>query len=109
MDEIKIELTDREWVSLIDQEDEGLPSCCANISALRDEIINILRNGKTLYSWDLLRFLRAYHPATSGHEFENMDTLQKLFDQIIVDEEAKKWWDAIIESGKHEPQREIVL
>lgn len=107
MDEIKIELTDREWVSLIDQEEDALPTCCSNISALRDEIIDILRQGKTLYNWNILNFLRAYHWSVSGHEFDDMAVLQKFFDQVIVNDDAKKWWDALQQQNKHEPRREM--
>ena len=44
MDE-KITLTDEEWMSIIDVTRDGLPICCANISALRDEIIEVAREG----------------------------------------------------------------
>lgn len=43
-------LTDTEWMQLIDsaREDSALPGCCANISALRDVIITVARNGGVL-------------------------------------------------------------
>ncbi len=42
-EECVVDLTDTEWMDLIDPERPGLPRCCANISALRDVIINIAR------------------------------------------------------------------
>jgi len=55
--EIRITLTDAEWISLIDcaDDDSGLPICCANISALRDELIGVIRNGRNnpLSQWEL--------------------------------------------------------
>ena len=41
-------LTDDEWIRLIDgdSEDSLLQVCCANISALRDQLISMLRGGR---------------------------------------------------------------
>lgn len=38
---VQITLTDEEWMSIINRERDGLPPCCANVSALRDEIIGL--------------------------------------------------------------------
>ena len=43
----RIELTDSEWMSIIDAEGEGLMRCCGNISELRDVLIQVARNGRT--------------------------------------------------------------
>ncbi len=44
----KLTLTDTEWCQLIDgeSEDSQLHICCANISALRDTFVSIMRNGR---------------------------------------------------------------
>jgi hypothetical protein len=45
---VHLDLTDSEWIRLIDgqSEDSALQSCCANISDLRDEIVQIVREGR---------------------------------------------------------------
>jgi hypothetical protein len=57
MENIKLNLTDSEWISLVDgnSDDSSLPVCCANVSALRDVFIHIIRNGRNtdLPSWTL--------------------------------------------------------
>jgi hypothetical protein len=45
--DVIIQLTDTEWMSIIDGSRDGLPVCCANVSALRDDIISAARNGGT--------------------------------------------------------------
>lgn len=40
-----IELTDEEWMSIIDSKRDGLPICCANVAALRDDLIEAARRG----------------------------------------------------------------
>ena len=41
----KIILSDEEWMSIIDKYRDGIPICCANISALRDTLTDIAREG----------------------------------------------------------------
>lgn len=43
-----IHLTDEEWMSLINGDRDGLPRCCANVSALRDDLIALARNSGRL-------------------------------------------------------------
>lgn len=45
---MKLDLTDSEWISLIDGEsdDSQLPKCCANVSSLRDVFVDIVRGGR---------------------------------------------------------------
>lgn len=56
-------LTAEEWLSLINGQDEsGLPTCCANVSALRDAVIAVVRNGEVSQYWagDVLRNYRIF-------------------------------------------------
>jgi len=71
-------------MSLINQKREGLPPCCANISALRDEIIQIARDGAMLPPWNGLHFLRAYRVCRDGHDFDDVQfpALMKLTQQV---------------------------
>lgn len=54
---MKLELTDSEWMSLIDGEsdDTQLGKCCAAISELRDILVQILRDGRNrdLEKWEI--------------------------------------------------------
>lgn len=77
-------LTDEEWMSLINKERDGLPECCANIGELRDQIIQIARDGATLAPWNGMQFLRAYRVARDGHEItdETAPVLMKLVREV---------------------------
>lgn len=46
--EIKLNLTDSEWIQLIDgvSADTQLPKCCDNVASLRDIFIHLVRNGR---------------------------------------------------------------
>ena len=63
----KIELTDSEWMSIIDKDGDGLPACCANVSDLRDTLIDIAREGGDfkIYKERLKTHLTA---VADGHE-----------------------------------------
>lgn len=46
---MRLDLTNDEWMSLINADGEGLPRCCANISNVRDMIMSAARdNGVVL-------------------------------------------------------------
>lgn len=77
-------LTDEEWMSLINKDRNGLPECCANISDLRDQIIQIARDGATLAPWNGIQFLRAYRVARDGHDFndEEFPALMRLVREV---------------------------
>lgn len=96
--EIKLELTDAEWISLLDgtSDNSSLPTCCANISALRDELIHILRNGRNepIRSWELDGLKQKLQWAANGHEFKNLPVIQKICKQLDFDPLK----------DKHEPQ-----
>lgn len=77
-------LTDSEWMSLINKERDGLPECCANISELRDQIIQIIRDGGKLAPWNGMQFLRAYRVCRDGHDLNDETTpvLMKLVREV---------------------------
>lgn len=94
MNTIKVELTDEEWMSVISQDRDGLPSCCANISALRDAIISMARNDGEYQSFFMVQTLSPFYWATSSHDFEDDSVVMKILNQILdQDEEAQKFWE----------------
>lgn len=56
--EVCLDFTDTEWVDLCQAESELLPSCCSEISAMRDILVSSLRNGKVMSMRDLVKFYR---------------------------------------------------
>lgn len=101
---VKIELTDSEWMSVLDQTRDGLPYCCANISALRDDLFNIVRYGCEMAQWNILSFFTHYKWVKDGHEL-NSPALNKIFDQLMQNEHCAKMWEAVEE---HAREKEIV-
>lgn len=87
---MKITLTDSEWISLIDgdSEDSQLPRCCANISALRDELIHIIREGRNEDIMDYrIQWLKDKLTwVADGHDLTPL--LKKVCDQIGFDPAA---------------------
>lgn len=84
MSDQKIILTDAEWMALLrSTEDSELPPCCANISALRDEIIDLATERSDI-SWAKTGLLRAYGAARDGHDLDNgsFPVLDKLMQQV---------------------------
>jgi hypothetical protein len=81
----RIDLTDSEWMSLIDgTRDGGLQKCCANISNLRDAIIQIARDGGR-YHASSIDFLRAYRACADGHDgLGRIPALVKLRDACLA-------------------------
>ena len=87
MTTLKIELTDHEWIDLLDREGEGLPMCCANISGLRDEIRYMLENGRTVNeeiarSFNM-RWNWCFGGQFPGHDLPNSPA-HKIHDQIVA-------------------------
>lgn len=76
-----IDLTDSEWMSLISGE-RDLQRCCANISELRDRIIEIARDGGRYHTHSLF-FLRAYRAAADGHDIHGIPALNKIRDACL--------------------------
>ena len=74
----RLGLTDTEWMRIIDSSsmESALPACCANISALRDALINFLRHSdadpdarpvKTT-DWAVSSIVRALRWVSDGHD-----------------------------------------
>jgi hypothetical protein len=78
---VQIALTDREWMSIINRERDGLPPCCANVSALRDEIISLATNdGYSFYTdHDTLRMKLGW--VFPEHDVPSPE-IQAIIDQI---------------------------
>lgn len=77
----KVELSDTEWMSLIDGA-RDLQKCCANISELRDRIIEIARDGGRYHTHSMF-FLRAYRAAVDGHDLAGIAALNKVRDACL--------------------------
>jgi hypothetical protein len=79
-----LNLTDSEWVKLIDgnSDDSELPVCCANVSALRDALMRIVRNGRSspISAFDLPELRKTLGWYCSGHDMTPL--LQKVADQV---------------------------
>lgn len=77
----RIELTDSEWMSIIVRDRDGLPACCANISALRDVVISLAReDGEIGYLHDQV-LARALTWCFPDHEVPSPE-IQKIIDQL---------------------------
>jgi hypothetical protein len=83
---VRVELTDSEWMDLIAGDDSrpgSLGQCCANISSLRDRVIGIARDGgKVNNSVSLSRLREAIRWVMNGHEIDGIPALIKLRDQV---------------------------
>jgi hypothetical protein len=78
----RVELTDTEWMELINKERDGLGICCANISNLRDYIIEVARSGGETMLAER-KILRAYHVAYEGHDTLRQSLpLEKFITQV---------------------------
>jgi hypothetical protein len=93
---VQITLTDEEWMSVINKERDGLPPCCANVSALRDEIIGLARDDGYSFFTDHDRLRVALGWVFPDHDVPS-PAVQKIIDQI-------GWVPA--EDGTHEKGRE---
>jgi len=76
-----LELTDEEWMSIVARDRDGLPACCANISALRDSLIEIAREDGMIGFLNINRFAAALTWCFPSHEVPS-DAIQKVLDQI---------------------------
>jgi hypothetical protein len=87
----KLDLTDSEWLSLLDGGDASeLGICCANISALRDELFFIVRQGRheELPNWTLDDLRQKLKWVADGHDLT--PTLKKLCVQLDLDPDTAK-------------------
>lgn len=87
MKEYQIQLTDSEWMDLIDgsdNRDNNLGMCCENVSALRDEIIDFARNGGHTYEFCLTTFKQTLKWVLDGHSIDGIPALIKLCEQLEI-------------------------
>ena len=82
--EVKLELTDAEWLQLLDGEndDSELPTCCANISALRDSLMSHVRAGRNraIPSWKVREITQRLGWVADGHDLTPL--LKKVCKQL---------------------------
>jgi len=81
-DRVQIVLTDEEWMSIINKERDGLPPCCANVSALRDEIVMVaMEDGFSSFYTDHSQLRMKLGWVFPGHD-EPSPVVQKIIDQV---------------------------
>ncbi len=94
----RLDLTDAEWMSIIDQDRDGLPPCCGNISALRDSITSHARNGGQPIFYSEFEMLKRHLSwCFPDHDIPS-PVFQKIIDQV--------GWTP---PGGHEAEREFIL
>jgi hypothetical protein len=80
---MKLELTDSEWMDLIDGERPGgLTACCANISEVRDQFISAARAGGEVHRFQIDRFRLILGAALAGHDLDGIPALDKVRAQL---------------------------
>lgn len=96
---MRIELTDSEWMSLIDGErEDGLQRCCANISDLRDCLIGVARAGGEVHTFEVERLRMTLGWVLDGHDIGGIPALVKVRNQLDLEEKPP-----------HVPQRSEVI
>lgn len=81
---MKVELTDSEWMELIDMTRDGLPDCCANISAFRDAIITLAREGGELHAFIAHDLIKTHTWCEEGHDMKELPIVAKLMGQVTA-------------------------
>jgi hypothetical protein len=73
-------------MDLIDGErPHGLHKCCPNISALRDRIIALARDGGVPHVFTIGELRRALGWVMDSHDISGIPALHKLFDQLGIE------------------------
>lgn len=80
----RLDLTDTEWMSIINRERDGLPPCCANISALRDVLVAIASDDGDVGFFHANRLVASLGWCFPSHDIPS-DVMQKVIDQLGVD------------------------
>jgi hypothetical protein len=83
-----VQLTDSEWMSLIDGSEHrtgNLGKCCANVSALRDTLISLAREGGETNVFTGPNLRRHLGWVLAGHEVAEIPALVKVAQQLGVD------------------------
>ena len=91
----RIQLTDTEWMEIIVRDRDGLPPCCANISALRSELVAVAQNdGYSVFFTDFDTLRRTLGWCFPDHDVPSPE-IQKVMDQLGWEPQA---------DGEHEKQ-----
>jgi hypothetical protein len=77
---VRFRFPKRTWACLANKEDELLQACCANISAIRDEIISAMREDGWLDMEDMQRIV----VNMEGHEFEQEHPVSKIKEAYLA-------------------------
>jgi hypothetical protein len=77
----RLELTDEEWMSIISRERDGLPPCCANLSALRSILTRIASEDGRVGFLEAQTFAAALTWSFPSHPVPS-DAVQKILDQV---------------------------
>lgn len=88
IDDVKLTLTDSEWMSLIDGSDEregNLSRCCANVSTLRDSLISVARNGGTVHAFTIERLKKYLGWVIDAHDIADVPALMKVCEQLGIE------------------------
>lgn len=89
----RVQLTDTEWMQLIDgnREDSSLPVCCANISALRDFVIDMARNGGEVNMFTEKQLEMTLGWCVLGHDLGEFPVLVKMCEQLGLSMDPKDY------------------
>lgn len=89
-DVVRLDLTDSEWMSIIDSERDGLPVCCANVSELRDCITRAARFGGEITFINRIRdVVHWVYPDHGAPEGVMAKIVEQLGVTILTEEEVK--------------------
>jgi hypothetical protein len=85
--EVRLNLTDSEWINLVDGEEGELSICCTTVSDLRDYFFQIIREGRNNEVMDywLAKLKESIIDFAAGHSILNKPILLKVCNQIGLD------------------------
>ena len=86
-EDVQLDLTDAEWMSVIKRDGEGLPACCGNVSALRDVLLGIARDNGTVSVFIKSELDRTYGWVFGSAEHgEPTPVMRKIAEQAGIDQ-----------------------
>ncbi len=80
-------------MSIINADADGLPRCCGNISALRDAVITLARDGGALNFLTRQRLLMTWGWCQNHDDEISKGPVAKLISQIKLTEEEKRTFE----------------
>lgn len=86
---VRLKFNNKEWADLLNAEGDCLPSCCANISRVRDIFESALRNDKYCdvdQMFEAVMLLKGHHEITEGPLFRFI----KLWERIEPDARTER-------------------